>query len=308
MSRVFVTGGSGFLGRHILASLVQRGFEVHALTRTVASHEASDVLRWHNADLRDRSSVKALLEQLRPEGLMHLAWTTAHGAYWSSPDNLDWTAMSIQLMRDFLDVGGKRVVLAGSSAEYDWSSGSPLEEGCTPLRPDSLYGNCKNALRQIVEAWAPAAGLTWAWGRIFNIFGPHENAERLVPKVIRTLIEGKELPFDDGSAMRDFLDVRDAADAFAALYASNVQGALNIASGVPVSVRHLVQIIAKTLGKENNVAFGAVPNHQNQPLSVVAAVKRLHGEVRWTPNVSLTEGVKTACDWWQSNARTHGAH
>lgn len=301
MNKVLVTGGSGFLGRHIIQSLVRRGFEVHAMGRSETGRQDPIGVRWHRADLFDRRRTTEVLQQVRPAGLIHLAWATEHRSYWTTPENLDWTAASIDLMRAFRESGGGRVVLAGTSAEYDWSSGSALDERRSPLRPSSLYGHCKNALREVVEAWAPAAGLSWAWGRLFNIFGPGENAARLVPRVVRTLIERRELTLDDCSDVRDFLGVGEAGDAFGALYASDVSGAINIASGLPVSVRQLVQCIAGEMGREGSVTFGAPKAPGASSPAVVASVTRLREELGWVPSTTLAQSVHLACQWWLAN-------
>ncbi len=301
MSRVLVTGASGFLGRHVVESLVRRGYEVHSISRLDPAPGNSIGVRWHRANLFDRNRASELLRQVRPDGLMHLAWVTEHRTYWTTPENLDWTAATIDLLRAFRAEGGKRVVIAGTSAEYDWSSGNLLDEGHSLLRPSSLYGHCKNALREIVEAWAPAAALSWAWGRIFNIFGPGENPERLVPRVVQTLVERKELALDDCSDVRDFLGVAEAGDAFAALYASDVSGAINIASGVPVSVRQLVEHIAGELGREDLVTFNTASAPGAPSPAVVASVIRLREELGWVPAKNLDESVRSACRWWLEN-------
>lgn len=304
MSSVIVTGASGFLGRPLLAALLDRGCNVHAFGRNAAPANLSARVRWHQVDLSDRAMTRAALGNIRADGLIHLAWETTHGAYWQSPKNLDWTAATLHLLMDFRGSGGRRAVIAGSSAEYDWTLPSPLDESATPLRPASLYGHSKNALREIVEAWAPAASISCAWGRIFNIFGPFEQPERLVPRVIRTLLEGRKLAFDDGSLVRDFLHAADAADAFAALYASSVEGAVNIASGEPATVREVVSEIAECLGSRGLVEFGALPAQADAPKRIVAAVERLRKQVGWSPKGTLRGRLRETCDWWKSEATT----
>jgi nucleoside-diphosphate-sugar epimerase len=299
MSKVIVTGASGFLGRHVIASLLSRDCEVHAFSRSDAPAWKPKSVRWHGVDLRNRSLARPLLEQVRADGLIHLAWHTAHADYWTSRENLDWTAASLALLRDFGDCGGRRVVVAGSSAEYDWTAPSPLDEARSPLRPSSLYGHCKNALRQVLQSWAPLAGMSWAWGRIFNLYGPFEKPERLVSRVIGVLEAGRALPFDDGSLVRDFIHVADAADAFAALYASPVEGAVNIASGSPVSVRDVVATIAASLGRPDQVQFGSLPSQAGAPPRLVASIDRLRTEVGWLPRRTLADGLQETCDWWR---------
>jgi nucleoside-diphosphate-sugar epimerase len=302
MTKVIVTGAAGFLGRHVLTALQDRGYEVHAFTRATAPAGVPGQVRWHRVDLLDRAVSRAAFEQVRAEGLIHLAWETAHGRYWTSPENLDWTAASLHLLQDFRECGGRRVVIAGSSAEYDWSAPSPLDEQSTPLLPASLYGHCRNALREIVEAWAPSSGVSWAWGRIFNLYGPFEKPDRLVPRVIRVLEEGRTLAFDDGSLVRDFLYVADASDAFAALYSSCVEGAVNIASGTPAAVREVVAGLAASLGRSQQVDFGALPIPEDAPKRLVASVERLHREVGWSASRTLGDGLRETCNWWRSGS------
>jgi len=302
MSVVIVTGASGFLGRHVVERLAARGHEVHAFGRDVVPFDRARV-RGHRVDLLDPAATGAAVDAVRAEGLIHLAWETAHGDYWSSPSNLDWTAASLRLVRDFRDRGGRRAVLAGSSAEYDWSAASPLEEERSPIRPIGLYGRCKNALREVLDAWAPIAGMSWAWGRIFNIYGSFEKPERLVPRVIRALEEGRTLPFDDGGLVRDFLRVEDAADAFAALYESEAQAAVNIASGEAVSVREVVETIAAALPYAGRIEFGALQRPSDAQPRVVASVRRLREEVGWSPRRTLREGLRETCDWWRARSK-----
>lgn len=304
MKTVLVTGAGGFLGRNVLTALQRRGWEVHATARRAPLAIGGSTSHWHEVNLLDRTAVRTLIQSLRPAGLVHLAWDTTHGAYWKSPANLEWTAASLHLLHDFSAAGGRRVVVAGSSAEYLWGGAEPLDEARSPLLPDSPYGACKDALRRIMEAWAPSAGVSWAWGRIFNIFGPEEKPVRLVPKVIRTLQEGKPLPFDDGRLVRDFLHVADAGDAFGALFASEVQGPVNVASGEPVTIREVVTNIASALSASRQVSFDVQPSPSGQPARVVAAITRLRDEVGWQASVSLTQRLGETCAWWQAAAAT----
>lgn len=299
MRTVLLTGAGGFLGTRVLAALLCRGYVVHALDRKkLKGIDASGVI-WHNTDLLDRDAVRALLESVRPEGLVHLAWDTKHGVYWNSPSNLEWLASSLLVLHDFSRLGGKRVVIAGSCAEYQWGRQGVLDEWSSPIMPDSLYGTSKNALREVLSKWAPEAGISWAWGRFFNIFGPDEKPARLLPKVIRTLLADKPLPFDSGTIVRDFMHVTDAGDALAALFQSQVQGPVNLASGQALSVREVIATVATYLHAEDLVAFNAQADQPGLPACVVARIDRLRDEVGWQPRVSLVQRIHETCDWWR---------
>lgn len=307
MTRVLVTGAEGFLGRHVVAALASRGCEVHALKRNAGEsvHAQRGVVVWHTIDLLDAAAVASGLASIRPQGLVHLAWETTPGDYWNSPANETWKDASLELFHDFARVGGTRIVVAGTSAEYAWGSDTVLDERRSPLRPTTLYGSMKNLLRERLEQWAPQAGIRWAWGRVFNIFGPYERPVRLVPKTIRSLLAGERVPFDSGRLVRDFLPVADAADAFAALYASSFSGAVNIASGEGVSIRELLTSIADSMNRGHLLAFGSQADRAGEPPFVVGATEVLREKVGWSGGLGWRRAIGPTCEWWRRSMLTH---
>ena len=299
MNRVLVTGAAGLIGRHALAPLAAAGFEVHAVARATRSEPEGVV--WHRADLLDDTARRSLIEAVRPSHLLHLAWVTEHGAYWRAPENLDWLAASLALMRAFAEAGGKRVVAAGSCAEYDWRrrAETPFAERETPCAPHTLYGQAKHALHQVLAAFAAETGLSHGWGRVFFVYGEGEPEQRLVPSVIRALLAGEPARCSDGRQQRDFLDLRDAGAAFAALTASTVEGPVNVASGVAVSVADVATRLGAIVGRPELVALGALEARPDDPPYLVADVTRLTAEVGFRPRYDLTAGLADAVDWWR---------
>lgn len=292
-----LTGAGGFIGRHVLAALVAAGHEVHAVDLRPGGAESG--VRWHEADLLDGAGVVA---EVRPEVLVHLAWYAEHGRFWSSPENLRWVAASLGLLRAFAEQGGRRALITGSCAEYEWGGEADLSEHATPLRPATLYGASKDALRRVAEAYAREAGLELAWGRLFFLYGPWEAPTRLVPAVIRPLLAGERSATTEGAQVRDFMHVRDAADALAALAASGVTGAVNVASGVPVSVAEVIGLIGELTGRPELIDRGAIATPDSEPARIVADVGRLTEEVRFRPRVGLRDGLASTIDWWRSRA------
>ena len=145
MKKILVTGASGFIGKHCLPLLVQRGFEVHGTSTTTGFQ--SPGVQMHQVDLLDHQQVQRLLSIIRPSHLLHLAWIATPPIFWTSPENPKWVQASFSLMQRFIEQGGMRAVFSGSCAEYDWSYGTCSEE-TTPLHPATLYGKSKNEDRK----------------------------------------------------------------------------------------------------------------------------------------------------------------
>ena len=297
--RVLLTGASGFIGRQVLAPLLARDFEVHAVARRPVP-EAPRTVHWHAADLLAPGAAEALISAVRPSHLLHLAWYVEHGAYWSSPENLRWVEASLALVRSFREARGARALIAGTCAEYDWTRGERCAEGSTPLVPATLYGTCKHALRQVVESYARTTGLSAAWGRIFLLYGPHESPRRLVASVVQSLLRGEPARCSSGEQLRDLLHVADVADAFVSLLDSGVTGAVNVASGDPVRLRDAVQELARRAGREDLVQLGAIPAAANDPAVLTADVTRLRDEVGWRPRFDLGTGLEDTLEWWRA--------
>ncbi|MGB8954078.1 MAG: NAD(P)-dependent oxidoreductase [Tumebacillaceae bacterium] len=291
MRRVLVTGASGLIGTPACRQLIKQGFDVHAVTAKSEPPSDESGICWHRADLLDADQVVRVLEEVRPADLLHLAWETTPPGYWTSERNFDWVQVSMQMIRHFHQFGGQRVVVAGTCAEYSWEHGLCSEDR-TPMKPTSLYGACKLALQQMLAAYSRQVGLSSAWGRVFFLYGPGEAPNRLVPSVIRSLLQGEEAACTHGRQIRDYLYVEDVADAFVRLLRSDVQGPVNIASGQPVTLREVVLQIAEGIGRPELLQIGRIAVRNGEPPLIVADVKRLREEVGWVPRYSLDEGLR----------------
>lgn len=299
MTRVLVTGGRGFIGREAMPLLLERGYEVFAVTSTDRPNGMPGVTFVH-ADLRDGEAAAALVAKIKPTHLLHLAWVTEHGLFWESPDNSSWVSGSLRLYQAFAEHGGKRAVSAGTCAEYDWSQGKCIED-TTLLEPNSLYGHAKLSLYRLQRALFEEAGISAAWGRIFMCYGPHENPKRFVPSIVAPLLRGEPVKCPVGERQRDLLHIKDIASAFVRLLECEVAGALNIASGEPVKLADVARMIADKLEAGGLLELGDAPAASDEPLAFYGSAARLSDEAGWHPRYGLEEGIERTIDWWKQN-------
>jgi nucleoside-diphosphate-sugar epimerase len=283
---VLLTGARGFLGRPVLARLLERGVEVHAVGRGAAPDGLPAGAIWEDVDLLVPGAGGALVRRVDPDAMLHLAWETTPGGYWTSPANRDWLAASRELA-GALD--GARMVTAGSCAEYSWQDGW-CSEARTPLEPATLYGRCKRELGE----------LSSAHGRLFFLYGPHEARARLVPSLCARLLAGERAPTTSGRQKRDFLHVDDAAEALVSLlFAEHVRGAVNIASGEPIAVAEVIEMVARYVGRPELVGWGEVGLGDHEPPLLGADVRRLREELGFAQRVPMAEGLAATVEWWR---------
>jgi nucleoside-diphosphate-sugar epimerase len=301
--RIGVTGAGGFVGRHVVEELVRRGYTVEAAVGRRAAPEHSYV-HTTRVDLLDPDAARRWVFEARPDRLLHAAWYAVPGKYWTSPENERWLEASRVLFSAALDAGCQRIIGIGSCAEYVWD-GRPCSEARTPIRPATPYGRAKDMTRAALAEIAAGRGASWAWARLFFLFGPHEPPSRLVPSVVRSLLQGEAAACTEGGQERDFLFVRDAASALVALLESGAMGPVNVASGQPIAVRMLVQQLIARVGT-GRALFGALPMPPDEPACLVADVTRLRDEVGWTSETALDDAIDRSIAF--ERERMHEVH
>lgn len=293
--RLLLTGASGFIGRQVAARLPQ-GIELHCASRSRSRNDGQGV--WHELDLRDRHRCVRLIEDIRPTHLVHLAWNTEHGRFWDAPDNADWRDAGISLVEAFARTGGQRAVISGTCAEYSVTAPSPLHETEAPVDPATPYGRAKHALHLEASKIADAYGVTFAWARLFYVYGIGEKPGRLVPSIISSISRGLPARCSSGRQLRDFIDVRDLGEALARLTMSAIEGPINLGSGVSSTIAEIAQTIGALMGRPDLVALGALPDRAGEPLAQVPSVDRMKMELGFIPSIPLADGLREAIRWW----------
>ena len=290
MSRVLLTGATGFIGSHVARELVARGYDVHAIGR---SRGLDTAVTWHSCDLLTPGAAVPLLRALLAESLLHLAWIATPGVFWSAPDNLDWVAATLQLFRAFADAGGqpgsarghlRRIRLVLRSVDR----GREPVAAAYPLR--TRQGGDRRASARGRRRDGRRRGLG---SRFSSSIGPGEPPGRLVADLIAGLRENQQVDCTDGCQERDFIHVKDVASAFADILAGDFHGSVNIASGECRPVASLIGEIGRQTGRSELIGSGAIPLPAEAPRRLAASTRRLCDLIGLNPDLAWSMASQT---------------
>jgi dTDP-6-deoxy-L-talose 4-dehydrogenase (NAD+) len=267
---ILVTGGNGFVGTHLVRSLQSRRLPLRIVLREGSAFtgdlgEADELVETPDLFSADPDWWANALKDI--ETVVHLAWYAEPGKYLLSNKNIDCLTGTINLALACIDAGVRRFVGIGTCAEYDLSQGILRVD--SPLNPQTLYASCKASAFQILRELLPSAGIEFAWCRLFYLYGEGEDPRRLVPYIRKRLSSKQPAELTSGRQIRDFLDVKDAADMIADVALSSHKGPINVCSGVPITVRQLAEQVADEFGRRDLLRFGALPDNRFDPPCVL---------------------------------------
>jgi len=268
---ILLTGATGFVGRKILASLLARSLRVRLVVRTGGQNsiemnsQIESVVTSDDIFQEDLGWWKNVCCGV--DTIIHSAWYAEPGIYLQSPKNLDCMVGTMTLAKACVEVGVRRFVGIGTCFEYDLAEGYLSIE--TPLRPVTTYAATKAATFLALSQYFITSGVEFAWCRLFYLYGDGENPKRFVPYVRSRLAAGEVAELTSGSQTRDFLDVSVAGKDIVNIACSEYEGAINICSGVPVTVRALAEKIADEYHRRDLLCFGARSENLVDPPCVV---------------------------------------
>ena len=270
-SKILLTGATGFVGRQILKSLQYEDVDIILIIRDWAQNKiinknriiktiltkdlfAEDINWWREAC----SGVDIII---------HSAWYTEPVKYLLSDKNIDCLQGTLNLAKGAIYSGVKKFVGIGTCFEYDLSGG--VLSASTPLHPITPYASAKAAAYLTLSQWFHVKKIDFTWCRLFYLFGEGEDSRRLAPYLRSRLKENKIVELTSGDQVRDFMDVADAGKLISKVALNKSIGAINICSGVPITVREFSENIAAEYGSMDLLRFGARPDNIVDPPCVV---------------------------------------
>ncbi len=335
--RVLVSGGAGYIGSHVTVELIAAGYEVVVADNMsncdmtcfegVKKITGKDDIPFYQIDCCDYDSVAGLFDENQIDAIIHFAAFKAVGESVAEPimyyrNNL---VSFLNILEASKNHGGCNVLFSSSATVYGEAEDLPVTEKTPRLPATSPYGNtkqmCEDILRDVVAATAakegPVKGIAL---RYFNPIGAHPSAligelprgvpNNLVPFITQTAIGkreclsifGNDYPTEDGTCLRDYIDIVDLAKAHVAAVSRMIDGKMkegyeifNVGTGRPVSVYELVTAFEKVNGLKLNYKFA--PRRPGDVVSIYADTRLANEELGWKAERTVEETLASAWAW-----------
>jgi len=303
--RIVLTGGAGFLGAFVLEELRRRG--------------ARDVFvpRSREYDLVDMAAVRRIYADAKPTLVIHMAARVGGiGANRENPGKFfyDNLMMGVQLIEVGRQVGLKKLVALGTICAYPKFAPVPFKEediwNGYPEETNAPYGLAKKMLLVQSQAYRQQYGFNSSVLFPVNLYGPHDNfdlhSSHVIPALIRKCVEARErgdrqiVVWGDGSASREFLHARDAAEGIViACERYDKSDPVNLGAGFEIKIRELVPLVARLCRFEGEIVWDtSKPNGQPRRMLDTSRAEREFG---WKAQIGFEEGLRETIEWFEAH-------
>ncbi len=281
MPKVLITGITGFLGSHIAENLVSNGINVIGLKRknsnTWRCKNFKHKVDW--VDISDDGSFSNQLMDYSVNIIIHAAWIGVE-----SDDRNNWAEQvkNLNFFVDLLETARalkvKKIIFLGSQAEYGIINGKITENSETHAL--NAYAATKLACFEILKSFSSINSINWIWLRLFSVFGEKENTNWLIPSLVDSMLNKKEMDFTLGEQKYAYLYVKDFAEMMKRIAIQNVKsGIYNVSSEEIRTIRSLIEDVKNIVNPKFGLNFGALNYRQGQSMHMEGDMKMLNAQI-----------------------------
>jgi UDP-glucose 4-epimerase len=304
MAHILLTGGTGFIGSHIVEALLAQGHQLRVLTSSSSIHPNIQPFRERLELLRGDFGNEQLMRQYLQsvEYLIHVAWTTVPKTATENPiyDAQSNLIGGLHLLEAAVAVGVKKVIFVSTGgALYGVPNYMPVDED-HPLQPISAYGTSKLAFERYLHFYYKNRGLDYTVFRIANAYGPRQNLTKnqgVIGIWLQKIQQGAPIEiWGDGSVVRDYIYVADVARLL--VQSLTYQGAVklfNVGSGQGYSLNEILQVCQVVSAQQPTVQY-LEGRAFDVPVNVLS-IERVQRVLGWSPSTALEAGIRATWDW-----------
>lgn len=297
---ILLTGGTGFVGSHLLEKLLNLNKNVILLKRSFSdTWRVNKFMGNGNLIVKniDEESVNEIFNQYAIIGIFHLASISQREL------NSDIISKIIdsnikfptQLLENSIDNNVKFFINTGSVYEYELNN-PPISEK-TKIKPFNLYASTKTAFEDILKFYSANYDLNCSTLKLFTPYGPKDNENKITPYLIISSIKKEKIHIKSPNKTLDLIYIDDVIDSYITVM-NNISkfyeyDSFNIGTGVGTRIKDLLEIIESNLGKNKNVTYGNLEDDQ-----VWCSNKKINKKLGWTPKIKIEDGIKCTIDYY----------
>jgi nucleoside-diphosphate-sugar epimerase len=295
--KIFVTGGTGFIGRYTVKELRERGHRLLILSSEARGERGADLLK---GDLADIARWKGRLKKFKPQAAVHLAWEGIPDfSYAQSVKNLNY---GLALFAALAEAGCKKIVAMGTGYEYGDRVGKVDEE--IHVLPASAVTAAKHALHMLGEEMAKEKGMDFIWLRPFKPYGHGQRAESLISYIMRCVAGNVPLTLKSPLTRGDFVYVGDVARAIAdAAARGRGRATYNVGSGKLTSARDIAKMVCEGMGASKEYYKDFLRTAKGKAVGGgYAELGTVRKGIGWRPTTDIRTGIqKTIRDFYENH-------
>jgi len=321
--KIFVSGGAGYIGSICVECMLDQGFEIVVFDNLSEGHRASIDPRatFIEGDLQVREDILPAIAETKPDAVMHFAAASLVGESMTNPSKYYRNNIGggVNLLDAMVEAGVGKFVFSSTCATYGEPERVPMDERLAQ-KPISVYGHSKLMFEQILDWYSKIHGLINVKLRYFNAAGAsekfgedHRIETHLIPNVLKVAlgqrdkisIFGDKYDTPDGTCIRDYIHIKDLADAHIKALGAEKSNFYNLGSGEGYSVKQVIDVSRKVTG--HAIPADVEEARPGDPPRLVASSRKIHNELGWKPQYdNLREIIESAWKWHSAHPEGYG--
>jgi nucleoside-diphosphate-sugar epimerase len=307
IKKIFVTGATGFIGRHLVHRLKAEGYSVGALVRPSSASQKTgriEGISYFHGDIRNYEEIKTAFFAFEPEAIIHLV------TYYAVLHRADEIGVmidtnvkgTINLLEAAKESGAVQLFINTSSTQVYEQKKQRLKEEDS-IKPQSLYAVTKLYAEEACSYYADAFNLPCVTLRLFPPYGPEDHERRLIPYVIASILKNTPPNLTTGKQEWDFVYVDDIVNAYLAVLRSypfkEDHAIFNVGTGEAISLRSIVEKIRGDIGSDMDLLWGSVAHRANEVWYNSADITKAQTVLHWTPETGIDVGIHKTVAWFR---------